>query len=375
MFNSFMGYNDVAHVKELSKEVTYVAAPKSTGNGRGLWYRAAKTGVAYQESFVLRDPLPVLAGSSARSTRPNGRNAPLPRSKQTFSHPKLLMWPGDSITKGDLIRYYDSIAPLLLPHIKNRPLMLERHPDGVGKRWFFQKDALPEETPARVTTQPIWSPSRDEGSRYISYHVGADRDQLLHFAQLCATTLHTWATTVDTLDYADTLILDLDPFNVPLTTVQQVALVAKEVLDELQLRGYLKTSGATGLHILVPLIPSTFSHDRVRLIAAAIAKLIVDRRPDIATIERMIRGRKGKVYVDFGQNGRGRTMASVYSPRARPGAPVSMPLRWEELNGPIDPEAFTIRTIFKRLERVGDLFATMSKDRQDIGPFCEALHA
>ena len=116
-------------------------------------------------------------------------------------------------------------------------------------------------------------------------------------------------------------------------------------------------------------------HDRVRLIAAAIAKLIVDRRPDIATIERMIRDRNGKVYVDFGQNGRGRTMASVYSPRARPRAPVATPLRWEELNGPIDPEAFTIRTIFKRLERMDDLFATMSKDPQDIGPFCEALHA
>ena len=198
---------------------------------------------------------------------------------------------------------------------------------------------------------------------------------MLHFAELCTTTLHTWPTTADALDYSDTLILDLDPFNLPFSTVQQVALVGKDVLDELQLRGYIKTSGATGLHILVPIIPNTFSHNRVRLIAAAIAKLIVDRRPDIATVERLIRDRKGKVYVDFGQNGRGRTMAAVYSPRARSAAPVSTPLRWEELQQPINPDAFTMRTIFERLDRLGDLFGTMKQDRQDIGPFCEALHS
>jgi bifunctional non-homologous end joining protein LigD len=171
--------------------------------------------------------------------------------------------------------------------------MLERHPEGIGQRWFLQKDTLPEETPDWIVTRKIWAPSRDEGSRYISYHVGADRDHLLHFAELCTTTIHTWATRADALDYADTLILDLDPFGVPFSTVQQVALVAKEVLDELQLRGYIKTSGATGLHILLPLIANTFSHDRVRLIAAAIAKMIADRRPDIATVERLTRDREG----------------------------------------------------------------------------------
>jgi bifunctional non-homologous end joining protein LigD len=220
-----------------------------------------------------------------------------------------------------LIRYYDAISPFLLPHLENRILMLERHPNGVGGKWFLQKDALPEETPNWIKTAKIWSPSRDEGSRYISYHVGADRDHLLHFAQLCTTTLHTWASTADGSDFADTLILDLDPFSVPFVTVQQVALTTKAVLDELQLCSYVKTSGATGLHIFVPLLANRFSHDQVGLIAAAIAKMVVDRGPDIATVESLIRDRKGKVYVAFGQNGRGRTIASVYSPRARPGAP------------------------------------------------------
>jgi bifunctional non-homologous end joining protein LigD len=150
---------------------------------------------------------------------------------------------------------------------------------------------------------------------------------------------------------------------VPFATVQQVALVAKDVLDELQLCGYLKTSGATGLHILVPLIPNRFSHDRVRLIAAAIAKLIVDRRPDIATIERLIRDRKGKVYVDFGQNGRGRTLASVYSPRALPTAPVSTPLRWDELESNLDPRHFTLEAVLKRVKKLGDLFESAVWDR------------
>jgi bifunctional non-homologous end joining protein LigD len=123
--------------------------------------------------------------------------------------------------------------------------MLERHPGGVGQKWFLQKDALPEETPAWIVTQKIWAANRDEGSRYISCHVGSKRDQLLHFAELCTTTIHSWATTVDAPDCADTLILDLDPFNVPFETVQQVALIVKEVLDELELRSYVKTS-ATG---------------------------------------------------------------------------------------------------------------------------------
>jgi DNA ligase D-like protein (predicted polymerase) len=244
-----------------------------------LWPPAAKTGVAYQESFVWREPISITTGS-VNGVRTPERKTALPRSKQAFTKPELVLWPADGITKGDLIRYYDSIAPLMLPHIKQRLLMLERHPNGVGQPWFLQKDALPEETPKSVATEKVGATTRDEGSRYISYYLGHDRDQLLLLAELCTTTIHTWATTADAPGCADTLILDLDPFDVPFSTVEEVALVAKEILDALELRSFVKTSGATGLHILVPLLANTFSHERVRMVAAAIAKLIVDRRAD-----------------------------------------------------------------------------------------------
>jgi bifunctional non-homologous end joining protein LigD len=381
MFNSFMGYNDIAHVRELTKEVIWAPITKGNGKDRELWYRATKTGVPYQESFVLREPVAaaktVVTALASRNRHSSSRQYALglPRSKQTFSHPERLLWPDEGITKANLIRYYDAVSSFMLPHIVGRILMLERHPNGVGGKWFLQKDVLPEETPDWIKTAQVWSPSRDEGNRYISYHVGVDRDHLLHFAQLNTTTLHTWSTTADDPDCADTLIIDLDPFNVPFATVQQVALITKMVLDELQLRSYVKTSGATGLHIFVPLLANRFSHDQVRLVAAAIAKMVVDRRPDIATVEPQLRDRKGRVYVDFGQNGRGRTIASVYSPRARPGAPVSAPLKWEELQQQIDPLAFTIGTLLKRVERVGDLWVNIWKNRQDIGPFCDALRS
>src|SRR5262249_22879021 len=151
----------------------------------------------------------------------------------------------------------------LIPHLENRLIMLERHPEGVGGKWFFQKDTLPDETPARIRTAPVWATGRDEGSRYISYHVGSDRDQLLHFAELCAVTLHTSATTVDSLDFPDVLFIDLDPFGVAFGAVQRVALMIKTILAELSLRSYVKTSGATGLHLYVPLVEKTFTYDQV----------------------------------------------------------------------------------------------------------------
>jgi bifunctional non-homologous end joining protein LigD len=214
------------------------AARNSPSKGRDLWPPAAKTGIAYQESFVWREPTAVRVARLDRS-RVIQRKSALPRAKQSFTKTELLLWPDDGITKGDLIRYYDSIAPLMQRHIRGRLLMLERHPNGVGGQWFLQKDALPEETPNWVATETVWAASRDEGSRYISYHVGEDRDQLLHFAELCTTTVHTWATTAEAPDCADMLILDLDPFDVPFSTVQQVALVAKDVLDELELRSFV----------------------------------------------------------------------------------------------------------------------------------------
>jgi bifunctional non-homologous end joining protein LigD len=179
---------------------------------------------------------------------------------------------------------------------------------------------------------------------------------------------------VQHLDLPDYLVFDLDPVEAPFETVQEVAIVVKGVLDELGLRGYPKTSGASGIHVHLPVLEQTFTYEDIRVFAEAIASIVVARLPKYATIERVVKRRKShEVYVDYLQNIKGKTVASVYSVRPRPGAPVSTPLKWEEFEKPIDPKAFTIKTIFKRLDKYGDLFEKALTDRQDISPFLATL--
>jgi bifunctional non-homologous end joining protein LigD len=179
---------------------------------------------------------------------------------------------------------------------------------------------------------------------------------------------------VQHLDHPDYLVFDLDPVEAPFSSVQEVAILLKQVLDELGLRVYPKTSGASGIHVHLPILEHTFTYEDVRIFSGAIASIVVHRAPDLATIVRAVKKRKGHhVYVDYLQNIRGKTVASVYSPRPRQGAPVSTPLKWEEFKKPIDPKAFTIKTIFKRLDKLGDLFEPALTDRQDISGFLESL--
>jgi len=178
------------------------------------------------------------------------------------------------------------------------------------------------------------------------------------------------------MDNPDYLVFDLDPVEAPFSSVQEVAIVLKAVLDELGLRSYPKTSGATGIHVFLPVLENMFTYEDVRVFAEAVASIVVQRLPAIATIQRVVKRRKAhEVYVDFLQNIRGKTVASVYSPRPREGAPVSTPLEWEEFKRPIDPKAFTIKTIFKRLDKFGDLFEKAITDRQDITGFLETLRS
>ena len=250
------------------------------------------------------------------------------------------------------------------------PLVFERFPDGIYGESFYQKDA-PDYTPDWIRTQEIYSEDVD---RYIRYFVGADREQLLYIANTGNIQQNPWMSRVQHLDSPDYLVFDLDPVEAPFSTVQKIALVLKETLDELGLRAYPKTSGASGIHVHLPVLENTFTYEDVRIFAEAIASIVVGRAPDSATIERVVRKRKAHhVYVDYLQNIRGKTVASVYSPRPRAGAPVSTPLKWEELKRTIDPKQFTIKTIFKRLEKFGDLFEKALTDRQDISGFMEIL--
>jgi bifunctional non-homologous end joining protein LigD len=281
-----------------------------------------------------------------------------------------IFWPADKFTKGDLVRFYDRIAPYLIPHLLDRPLVFERFPDGIEGQSFYQKDA-PDYTPEWIRTETLWS---GDVERHIRYFVGADREQLVYIANSGAITQNPWMSRVQHLDYPDYIVFDLDPVEAPYSTVQKVALELKWVLDELGLRGYPKTSGASGIHVHLPILEETFTYEDVRVFAAAVASIVVQRIPEHATIERVVRRRKPEmVYIDFLQNVRGKTVASVYSPRAKSGAPVSTPLRWEELRHPVDPQAFNIKTVFDRLNKVGDLFEPVLSDRQDISGFLTAL--
>lgn len=299
----------------------------------------------------------------------NGRAAPIsPRIE--FSNLNKVFWPEDGYTKGDLIDYYDKISPYLIPHLSDRPLVFERFPDGIYGQSFYQKDA-PDYTPEWIRTEEIWS---GDVERYIRYFIGADREQLLYIANSGNIQHNPWMSRVQHLDHPDYLVFDLDPVEAPFETVQQVAIVLNGVLDELGLRGYPKTSGASGIHVHLPVLENTFTYEDVRVFAEAIASIVVARIPEYATIERVVKRRKPhQVYVDYLQNIRGKTVASVYSPRPRPGAPVSTPLKWVEFRRPIDPNAFTIKTIFKRLDEYGELFERALSDRQDIAGFLGAL--
>jgi bifunctional non-homologous end joining protein LigD len=280
-------------------------------------------------------PLPATAAEDERVVR--------------FSNLDKVFWPAHGYTKGDLIRYYDTVAPLLLPYLENRPLVLTRYPDGIAGKSFFQKDA-PDFVPSWVRTERIYS---KDSEREIDYFIVNDARTLSYVINLGTIPLHLWSARLGSLDRPDWLILDLDPKGAPFTDVVAVARALHRILEGLRLPSYVKTSGATGLHILLPL-GARYSHEESRTFARLLALLVVDAAPEISTIARPIQSRAGKVYVDFGQNGHGRTIVAPYSARPLPGAPVSCPLRWNEVTPSLDPANFTIATLPDRFAKMAD---------------------
>lgn len=261
---------------------------------------------------------------------------------------KKVFWP-EGYTKGDLIEYYDSVAPLLLPYLRDRPLVLTRYPDGITGKSFYQKDA-PVYVPKWVRTVTVHA---DDAGRDIRYFVVDEPRTLRYVANLGTIPLHVWSARVATLDKPDWLVLDLDPKGAPFTHVVQVARALKSILEELELPSHPKTSGATGLHVLIPM-GRRYTHEETRTFARLLAMLTVDAVPEISTVTRAIQARGGKVYVDFGQNGQGNTIVAPYSVRPLPGAPASCPLRWDEVNARLDPARFTIKTLPKRFQTMAD---------------------
>jgi bifunctional non-homologous end joining protein LigD len=279
----------------------------------------------------------------------------------SVTNPRKVFWPDEGYTKSDLIAYYDAVAPWLLPYLKDRPLVLTRYPDGIKGKSFFQKDA-PEWIPSWVRTARIHS--HDVG-RDIDYFIVDDRESLRYVVNLGTIPLHLWSARLPGLDHPDWLVLDLDPKGAPFTDVVKVARALHKILDELELPSFVKTSGATGLHILLPL-GARYDYEIVRTFARLLAVMGVEAEPAISTIARPLRSRGGKVYIDFGQNGRGQTIVAPFSVRPLPGAPVSCPLRWDEVNAKLDPARFTIKTAPARFARLGDPVAPVLAGHVDV---------
>jgi bifunctional non-homologous end joining protein LigD len=262
---------------------------------------------------------------------------------------KKVFWPDDGYTKGDLIEYYRAISPWLLPYLRNRPLVMTRFPDGVGGKSFFQKDA-PGFTPDWVRTERMWS---EDTQREIDYFVCDDLASLLYVINLGSIPLHLWASHAPTLERPDWCVLDLDPKGAPFTEVVTVALAARRLCRRIELPLYVKTSGSSGLHLLVPL-GRLCTHDQSRSLGELLARCLVGELPEIATITRQVQRRDGRVYIDYLQNGSGKLLVSPFCVRPIAGAPVSTPLAWREVNRKLDIHRHTIRTVPERMHQLGD---------------------
>jgi bifunctional non-homologous end joining protein LigD len=265
-----------------------------------------------------------------------------------FSNLGKVFWPEEGYTKGDLIEYYRKISPWLRPYLKDRLLVLTRYPDGIRGKSFFQKDA-PGFAPGWVRTERVFS---EDGGRDIDYFVADDLETLLYVVNLGTIPLHVWASRTTDLAHPDWCILDLDPKGAPFERVVQVARAIHELAQEIALPVYPKTSGSSGLHVLVPL-GGLLSFAQGRQLGELLARVVCSRLPEVATVVRTPRDRGGRVYVDYLQNGHGKLLAAPFSARPVPGALASAPLLWDEVDDSLDPAVFTIATLPERMSVFG----------------------
>jgi bifunctional non-homologous end joining protein LigD len=276
-----------------------------------------------------------------------------PDATPQLTHLDKVYWPDDGYTKGDLIAYYRDVAGVILPHLRDRPMSLHRHPGGIANKGFFQKDVGGKPLPSWVQTTVIAS---DSDTEEITYALCQDEPTLLYLANLGCIEMNPWLSRVESLDQPDYLVLDLDPEDVAFAAVVQTAQAVRKVLDRVGAACWCKTSGKRGLHVAVPL-GAAYSYDQARQFAEIVARLANAQMPSTTSVVRSPRLRQKRVYLDYLQNKRGATLAAAYSVRPVPGATVSTPLRWSEVKTGLDPSAFTIKTMRRRLDRVGDLWA------------------
>jgi bifunctional non-homologous end joining protein LigD len=288
-----------------------------------------------------------------------------------FTNLNKIYFPAEGYTKRDLLNFYDAVAGLLLPYLKDRPLSLKRYPDGIDHDFFFQKD-VPASFASWMRTELIPS---DHKQKPIRYALAEDRASLLYLANLGCIDHNPWMSRVGSLEHPDFILIDLDPQGCEYDKIIEAAQLVRKKLDLVGLEGYPKTTGGDGMHIYVPLEPR-YSYEQVRAFAEILARLVAAERPDLFTTPRTVSQREhGRVYFDYLQNGESKTIAAPYVVRAHPGAPVATPLAWREVTPGLLPTQFHIRNAMDRFARVGDLFSGVLTNLQRLEKGMEKLES
>jgi bifunctional non-homologous end joining protein LigD len=289
-----------------------------------------------------------------------------------LSSPDRVLFPGDGVTKGDLFEYYRAVAPAIVPHLRSRPFTMKRWRDGIRGPAFFQKQA-PKGIPGWIKTRQFRTWPREGGSRLVDFPLVDDELALLWMVQFHCIDMNAWYSRVDKPLRPDFVLFDLDPPEARDGFAQavQVAHLVREALEVLELRSYVKTSGADGIHVLVP-ITRRATFEETYEFAERLSRQLESEHAGLVTTEWLKKKRRG-VLVDHRQNGWGKTIASVYSVRPKPGAPVSTPLLWEELSEQVRPRDFGRREALERLERHGDLFEPVLAGGQALAPALREL--
>jgi len=283
-----------------------------------------------------------------------------------------VLFPDDGVTKGDVFEYYRAVAPALIPHLRDRPFTMKRYPHGIDGEAFFQKQA-PKHLPPWIPTRQFRTHPREGGSRLVDFALVNSVEAVLFMVQNNCIDMNAWYSRVDKPDRPDFVLFDLDPPDDGFALAIEVAHLIRELLDELGLPGYVKTSGADGIHVVAPITRrSTF--EQTYHFAERASRLLEERHPGKVTTEWLKKKRQG-VLVDHRQNGWGKTIASVYSVRPKPGAPVSTPLRWDELTDDVLPRDFSLQKALDRVKAHGDLFAPVLENPRPLAAAQRALDA
>jgi bifunctional non-homologous end joining protein LigD len=326
--------------------------------------------VEWTQEGRLRAPVYVGVREDKPAEDVRRERTPLPevlrkgRRELRLSNLDKAFWPDEGLTKGDLLAYYRDVAEVLVPHLRGRPFTMKRYPDGWQGKHFFQKQS-PSHMPAWIKRAPFPASTRDGEKRIIEYALVDDDLALLWMVNMGCIDLHVWSSRADRPEKPDWVMFDLDPSEgATFEDVVEVARLVKETLELLELASYPKTSGSRGIHVLVP-IARRHTHADAREFAAIVAGALARAHPGLVTTEWQKTKRRG-VLVDANQNGPGKTNASVYSVRPRAGAPVSTPLRWEEIGPGLDLASFTMEVVLDRVARDGDLFAGVLEGGQSL---------